>query len=150
MSDKSSESECDEPKIIEKPKRVMSEKQKEAFKKAQMIRQENIMKRLKEKEEKIITEKLSKLKEKEKRLESVLPAKPIEKPEEVSEDDDEPQIVVVKPKKPKKKKKQIVVVQDSDSDSDDEPIIQKVKKVKDIPPPPVPVYVPTRRNICFY
>ena len=97
-----------------------SEKQIEAFKKAQQVRDENREKMKKEKEvkmAKIYFE--NKLKEDEKKQQEQKPQqkKPVIKYEE-SESESEEEIIYVKKKPPKQKTKQIVYLSD---DNEDEP-----------------------------
>ena len=114
---------CEKPK----PKRVMTEKQAEAFKKAQEIRLKNIEERKKSKHTKVVEKKIEKLEEKKTKLVEKINKPPPHKEE--SESESETEVVVIKPK-PKKKKKIVVVEQDSSSSDEEEEIIQKAKPKK--------------------
>ena len=137
------------PETLEKvkPKAPRSEKQLEAFKRAQQIRKENceLMKEVKEQQE--AQRKLEQIKIKE----EILKKKAKVAPEPESEDD-EPEIVIVK----KQKKKKIVVVEpESDEEQPgtalakqcgQEPAVEKVKPL----PVAVPQVLPEINKLSFY
>ena len=148
MSDNDSEKNVEKPKV----KRIMTEKQKEAFKKAQETRQRNIQERKLGKQEKLVEQKIEKLETKKEELVKKI-KKPVTTPEVVSESEEETEIVVVKPKPKKKKKKIVIVEQQSDTETDEEEVIQKVKKP--VPKPiesikPIVPQTPLLSNLMFY
>jgi hypothetical protein len=130
-----------------KKKRVInaprSEKQIEAFKKAQQKRDENREKMKKEKEikmAKIYME--NKLKEDEnkpqKEKEKPPPKKPVMKYEE-SESESEEEIIYVKKKPPKQKVKKIVYLSDDEEDEPPIPTPKKTSRILRNEPPQKPV-----------
>ena len=114
MSDDGSESVIEKVKV----KRIQTEKQKEAFKKCVVSRQESLKVKNKNNEDLKAIKKLGKLEGEVKEIKKYLPV-PVVSDEESSEEE-----IVIVHKKPKKKKKIIVV--ESESESEDE-IIQKPK-----------------------
>ena len=127
-----------------KKKRVInaprSEKQIEAFKKAQQKRDENREKMKKEKEikmAKIYME--SKLKEDEnKQQEKPPPKKPVMKYEE-TESESEEEIIYIKKKPPKQKIKKIVYLSDDEEDEPPIPTPKKPSRILRNEPPQKPV-----------
>ena len=137
----------EDPDVITKPKRVLSDKQKEAFAKCIQARKQKYEARKDTKIEQEVTTKLKKLDEKVVKLKSKLPVKP--KPEEEEpEPEPEPEVIVVR-KKQQPKKKKIIVVEESD-DSEEEQVIQRVKRKPQVVAPEVlPPQQPMVKNICF-
>ena len=127
-----------EEKIELKEKKIRSEKQIEAFQKAQQIRKEGL---------KIKREKINEIKKLP--MGQVLtptnndtvvkPIEPIQQQQqqqqEEESDDDEPEIVYIKKEKPKKKKKKKIIIESSSSSSDEEVVHLRKSKIK----PPVKV-----------
>ena len=111
--------------IIEKPKKVLSEKQKLAFEKARLKRQENIqtIKLVKEKEDKefqkMKDEKLMKKELKDKKKKDL----EIKKLELENDSSDSEQSIVIVKKKKKPKKKVIYVDDDDDDEQKDNNIV---------------------------
>jgi hypothetical protein len=143
MSDKETEEVIEKPK----PKRVMSEKQKEVFAKAQAARMRNIQIKKEEKEQNKVATKLDKLEEKKAELVKKVAPPPSQESES---EEEEPQIVVVRTKRSKKKKpKKIVVVEPDESSDEEEDVIVQKPKAKPIKPikPEIPIQ---RSNIIFY
>ena len=146
----------DESEKLEKKKvvkRIMSDKQKEAFQRAAAKRLENIAIKKELKKQTDTAKKISsleaqriELQEELKKVASIEEAnKPKEEPKPLpvqSESEDE-EVVVVRPKKYKKKKR-VVVVESSD---DEEEAIQKPKKKDAVLPQPV--YERPKYNLRF-
>ena len=131
--------------VITKPKRVLSDKQKEAFAKCIQARKQKYEARKDTKIEQEVTTKLKKLDEKVVKLKSKLPDKPKPEPEE---EEPEPEVIVVR-KKQQPKKKKIIVVEESD-DNEDKQVIQRVKrKPQVLAPEVVAPQQPMVNNICF-
>jgi hypothetical protein len=136
-----------ENEVLEKPKRAQTEKQKEAFIKAQAIRQANIQAKRKEKELAKTEEKVEKLTNKVKDMNMALPKKAVKVPESDSESDE----IFVKMTPKKHKKKRIIYVEPESSSSCEEEVIQKPKPKKQ--PPKVhltDIINPSKKNIVFY
>ena len=148
----------DESEKLEKKKvvkRIMSEKQKEAFQRAAAKRLENIAIKKELKKQTDMCKKVSSLEaqriELQEELKKVATIEEANKPKVESKpapvqsdsESEEQSIVVVRPKKYKKKKR-VVVVQESESD--EEEVIQKPKK-KDVLPQPV--YERPKFNLRF-
>lgn len=119
--------------VIEKPKKVLSEKQKEAFEKARLKRQENIQTRkmLKEKEDK----EFQKLKD-EKQNKKVLKEQKkkdleLKKIELDNPSDSEESVIVVKKKKSKKK---VIYVDDDEEQKDNNIVIINKMESQKLPP----------------
>lgn len=130
-----------------KKKRVInaprSEKQIEAFKKAQQKRDENREKMKKEKEVKMAQIYMeNKLKEDEKKQqqqkEKPPPKKPVMKYEE-SESESEEEIIYIKKKPPKQKIKKIVYLSDDEEDEPPKPTPKKPSRILRNEPPQKPV-----------
>ena len=138
MSDDGSESVVEKVKV----KRVQTEKQKEAFQKCQVGRQESLKVKNKNNEDMKAIKKIGKLEGEVKEIKKTLPV-PIASDDESSEEE-----IVIVHKKPKKKKKIIVV--ESDSESEEE-IIQK-PKIKKVVNKPVENSLPVipRKTLSFY
>jgi len=126
-----------------KKKRVInaprSEKQIEAFKKAQQVRDENREKMKKEKEvkmAKIYFENKLKEDEKKQQEQKPPPKKPVMKYEE-SESESEEEIIYIKKKPPKQKTKKIVYL--SDDNEDEPPTPKKPSRILRNEPPQQPV-----------
>ena len=127
-----------------KKKRVInaprSEKQIEAFKKAQQKRDENREKMKKEKEVKMAQIYFeNKLKqENEKPKEKQISKKPVMKYEE-SESESEEEIIYVKKKPPKQKNKKIVYLSDDEEDEPPRPTPKKPSRILRNEPPQQPI-----------
>ena len=126
-----------------KKKRVInaprSEKQIEAFKKAQQVRDENREKMKKEKEvkmAKIYFENKLKEDEKKQQEQKPTPKKPVMKYEE-SESEEE--IIYVKKKPPKQKNKKIVYLSDDEEDEPPRPTPKKPSRILRNEPPQQPI-----------
>jgi hypothetical protein len=142
MSEAESEPSVEAPK--QRPKRVMSDKQKAAFQKAQEKRMANIENIRAKKQEVKTAEKVTKLTKKVAELKAVAPQ---EEPEESTSDTE----IVIMPRKPKKKKR-IVVVQAESESEEEEIVIQKPKakpKAKPKEEAPVLKHSPTMPNMYF-
>ena len=117
-------------KTIIKEKKPRSEKQIEAFKRAQETRKQNISNKLKEKEIKHLTEKEKNIKSKHdvivKKKQSLMKTPKII-PEPESESEEEEQIIVVKKKKKPVKK---IIIEESDSDESSEEELPKTRELK--------------------
>ena len=125
---------------LTKKKSVRTEKQMEAFKKAQQTRQANIKKiqqdkellKLNKKEEKILNKKKELIKDiviPETKPEKIKKSKVVPEPIAESSSSEEEIVVIKKKKKPKKKK--IIIEESSDSESEEsspEPILERKMK----------------------
>ena len=152
--------ESDEETIV-KPKRVLTEKQKEAFDKCIAARKQNTEARKGVKVEKEVTEKLSKLDVKAEKLIAKLPAAnrpapvrrkvpaPPPPPQSESSSETETEYVVMPRSKPKKKRIVVVQQQESDTDSEPEVIVKRKPPVSrpTKPPPPPPL---SREQSLFF
>ena len=114
-----------DPDVITKSKRVLTEKQREAFAKCVETRKKKYEERKDEKVEQDVNTKLKKLEEKADKLKSKIPKRPDPVPEPEHDDEEEPEIIVIRKPRPKKK---VIVVEESESD--EEQVIQRVKSVK--------------------
>ena len=134
-----------ESDVITKPKRVLSDKQKEAFAKCIQARKQKYDARKDTKIEQEVTKKLKKLDEKVLKLKTKLPVKL--KPEE---EEPEPEVIVVRKKQQPKKKKIIVVEESDDSEEEQEQVIQRVKRKPHVVAPEVLApQQPMVKHICF-
>ena len=124
-------------RVINSPR---SEKQIEAFKKAQQKRDENREKMKKEKEVKMAQIYFeNKLKqENEKPKEKQISKKPVMKYEE-SESESEEEIIYVKKKPPKQKNKKIVYLSDDEEDEPPRPTPKKPSRILRNEPPQQPI-----------
>ena len=127
---------------LEKVKKPRSEKQLEAFKKAQEKRKENceLMKEVKEQHE--AQKKLEQMKIKEELLKRKVKAVPL--PESDSESEEE--VVIVKHNKTTKKKK--IVVVEPESEEEEEPEVEKVRCARETKP--MVQLLPPVNKLSFY
>ena len=123
-----------------KPKRELTQKQKDNFKKLQLANKERYEAKRRAKEEALN----NKIQEVEiVKEEKPIPDKQLLKQEVVEEEEEEEEEVVIKKKPVKKKKKQkIIIEEDSSSDSENEIIIRRSKGRKKTPSIPIPQETP--------
>ena len=98
----------EDPDVITKPKRVLSDKQKEAFAKCIQARKQKYEARKDTKIEQEVTTKLKKLDEKVVNFKSKLPVKLKPKPEE-EEPEPEPEVIVVRKSNRLKRKRSLLL-----------------------------------------
>ena len=130
--------------IITKPKpvkRILTDKQKEAFARCVEARKQKYEERKDGKIEEEVNTNLKKLEEKAEKLKSKL--KPSRK-EELSEEEETPEIIVVRSQVARKPRRKIVVVEESESE-DDAPVGPRLGRVskKNTGSPS------ETKNICF-
>ena len=118
----SSSSSSDSHDVIEKPKRQLTEKQKEAFEKARIKRQENIAFRKAEKE-KQLAEYNKLLDAKKAKKEAKLKKKQELELKKADTDSDSSESIVLVSKKKKKAKKKIIRVYDDEEENQDNNIV---------------------------
>lgn len=140
MSDDGSEHMIEKVKV----KRVQTEKQKEAFKKCLVGRQESLKVKSKINENIKAIKKIDKLEGAVKQIKKTLPPVPDISDSETTEEEI---VVVTRNKKPKKKKKIIVVETDSESE---EEVIQKPKPKKVDKPIEVTIPIVPKKTLSFY
>jgi hypothetical protein len=127
-----------------KPKRVMTDKQKENFAKLQLANKERYeaKRKLKEQETNNKIQEVEVKQEEKKEIKSKPPK------QEVVEEEEEEEEVIVKKKPVKKKKKQkIIIEEDSSSDSENEIIIRRSRGRKKSKPIDIPQEQPTPEPI---
>jgi len=126
-----------------KPKRVMTDKQKENFAKLQLANKERYEAKRKAKEDTNNKIQEVEVKQEEKKEIKSKPPK-----QEVVEEEEEEEEVIVKKKPVKKKKKQkIIIEEDSSSDSENEIIIRRSRGRKKSKPIDIPQEQPTPEPI---
>jgi len=126
-----------------KPKRVMTDKQKENFAKLQLANKERYEAKRKAKEDTNNKIQEVEVKQEEKKEIKSKPPK-----QEVAEEEEEEEEVIVKKKPVKKKKKQkIIIEEDSSSDSENEIIIRRSRGRKKSKPIDIPQEQPTPEPI---